>query len=77
MTVNPSDITVSFYEKMPLIQHNSEIIVCKEKLKSKNYIQHTNKMIYVHKSNQDIYNARFAKYLKNNNHKKLHMDTTQ
>ena len=55
MTVTPSDITLSFYDKIPPIQHNSEIIICKEKLKSKNYIQHTNKMIYINKANQDIY----------------------
>lgn len=55
MHVHPSDIKISFYEEIPSIKHNSEIIITRSKFDNPNYLTHSNNMIYVNKSEESGY----------------------
>ena len=55
MHVHPSDIKISFYEDVPSIKHNSEIIITRSKFENPDYLRHSNKMIYINKSQQEGY----------------------
>ena len=68
MHVHPSDIKISFYETVPLINQDSEIIITRSKFNNSNYLKHTNNMIYIHKSHQTDYeyNYRYKNKLYHN-----------
>tara|TARA_Y100001954_G_C15803441_1_gene601388 strand:+ start:608 stop:1600 length:993 start_codon:yes stop_codon:yes gene_type:complete len=59
LTVNPSDIKMTFYETIPEYFNDSEIIISKKKFNHPNYFKHTNNKIYINKLFENNYHSNY------------------